>query len=296
MTTRFQQVGLLAKTGDARVAAAVAQCMNTLQEAGCDVLIGPNVHGLLGGGSEPPVPLEEIARRAQLLVVVGGDGTILAAARQLAGHAVPIVGVNAGRLGFLADLPADAVPRHLGAILDGAYVEEQRRVLKLDLDNSTAGPVSALNDVVVQKHDHGRMIEFTTWVDGRFVCAHRADGLVIATPTGSTAYALSAGGPIMHPALDAITLVPICPHTLTDRPIVVSGSAQIEVRIEGHPPMGAQVTCDGQASRELGPGDTVRVALDANTISLLHPEDYDYFKILRNKLHWGRDQDSDIGR
>lgn len=290
MSTRFQHVGLLAKTGDARVAAAVAQCMDTLQAAGCEVLIGPNVHDLLGGDSEAPVPLEDIARRADLLVVVGGDGSILAAARQLAGHAVPILGVNAGRLGFLADLPADAVPKHLGAILDGAYVEEQRRILKLNLDNGTTGPTSALNDVVVQKHDHGRMIEFTTWVDGRFVCAHRADGLVIATPTGSTAYALSAGGPIMHPALDAVALVPICPHTLTDRPIVVSGSAQIEVRIEGQPPMSAQVICDGQASQELAPGDTVRVSLDSTTIALLHPKDYDYFKILRNKLHWGRDR------
>ncbi|HET9678988.1 MAG TPA: NAD(+)/NADH kinase, partial [Gammaproteobacteria bacterium] len=227
-----------------------------------------------------------------LLVVLGGDGTMLNAARALAGSGVPLVGINAGRLGFLTDLSAAEIPAHLDRILDGDYREERRALLRMQLGKTQC---LAMNDVVVQKRD-GRMIEFETWVNGSFVCAHRADGIVIATPTGSTAYALSSGGPILNPGLDALVMVPICPHTLTDRPLVIDGNSRVEIVLGADRGMQAQVSCDGQS--EVSVPDSERIVIqraDEYTV-LLHPTGYDYFKTLRSKLHWGRDKEQDIGR
>ncbi|HEX6928326.1 MAG TPA: hypothetical protein VF267_03680, partial [Gammaproteobacteria bacterium] len=207
-----------------------------------------------------------------------------------------------GRLGFLADIRPEALATSLDAVLDGNYVEEPRALLRAELARGNAGPWSgtALNDVVVQKCDAGRMIEFETHVNGNYVCSHRADGIIISTPTGSTAYALSAGGPILHPVLDALAIVPICPHTLSDRPIVVNGDARIEIRMR---PAGsdtesaaAQVVLDGQDHADLGAGDRVMIARDGEPARLLHPAGHDYFRVLRQKLHWGRDHESGMER
>lgn len=235
---------------------------------------------------------------ADLVLVIGGDGTLLHTARMLAPHKVPLVGVNAGRLGFLADIRPEDLAPSLDAILDGNYVEEPRALLQAEVyrNDKLTWQGTALNDVVVQKCDAGRLIEFETHVDGSYVCRHRADGVIVSTPTGSTAYALSAGGPILHPRLDALAIVPICPHTLSDRPIVVNGGARIEIRMRRHESTDAQVVLDGQNHADLTAGDCVRIHGNGEPARLLHPANHDYYKLLRQKLHWGRDHESGLER
>jgi NAD+ kinase len=232
----------------------------------------------------------ELGSNADLLIAVGGDGTMLQAARLAALHDVPILGVNRGRLGFLADIGAADVGARLEEILAGRYVEDRRALLSAALvdPNGQEAACTALNDVVLQKWQTGRMLDFETWIDGRYVNTHGGDGLVVATATGSTAYALSCGGPILYPGLDAIVLAPICPHTLSDRPIVVSRSSAIEVRLVARPDTRAQVTCDGVALGEITPGQSLTIRAAPGHVTLLHPEDHDYYRILRSKLRWGR--------
>ncbi len=225
-----------------------------------------------------------------LFVAIGGDGTMLHAARLAAPHSIPVLGVNRGRLGFLADIgPADVRVR-LDEILQDNYVEDRRTMLQAQLihGDQPAGLCYALNDVVLQKWQTGRMLDFETWIDGCYVNTHGGDGLVIATATGSTAYALSCGGPIVYPGLDALVLAPICPHTLSDRPIVVPGTARIEVRLVERVDTRAQITCDGVSLGELTPGDRLLVRPAPIGVTLLHPSGHDYFRILRSKLRWGR--------
>jgi NAD+ kinase len=232
----------------------------------------------------------KLAALADLMVAVGGDGTMLYAARLAAPHAIPVVGVNRGRLGFLADIGPVELRDRLDQILDGDFVVDRRAMLQAQLLRTDGDePVChALNDVVLQKWQTGRMLDFETWIDGRFVNSHRGDGLVIATATGSTAYALSCGGPILHPSLDALVLAPICPHTLSDRSIVVSSSSTIEIRLLERPDTRAQITCDGVPLGELVEGDRLVVKPADERVTLLHPRDHDYFRILRSKLRWGR--------
>jgi NAD+ kinase len=234
-------------------------------------------------------PAAALAAAANLMVAIGGDGTMLHTARLAAPHAVPVLGVNRGRLGFLADIgPADVRDR-LDEILEGRYVQDRRAMLSATLSgarNTVNG--QALNDVVLQKWQTGRTLDFETWIDGRYVNTHRADGLVVATATGSTAYALSCGGPILYPELDALVLAPICPHTLSDRPIVVRSSSQIEIRLLERLETKAQVICDGVSLGELALDEKVVIGPAASGVTLLHPQDHDYFRILRSKLRWGR--------
>lgn len=298
MKSAFKTIGLWAKQRDERVAGLLPQLLAPLTAAGCTLLAEPGAAALLPGAGLPVRERAELGAACELVVVVGGDGTMLTAARSLAPHGIPLVGVNAGRLGFLTDLPAETAVRHLEQILAGDYQAEQRSLLAMQVvrQGEVRDTGLALNDVVVQKRDGGRMIDFESRVNGVFVCAHRADGMVVATPTGSTAYALSSGGPIVHPGLAALTLVPICPHTLSDRPVVVDGSAEIEIALQAGREQHAHVSCDGQASVALENGDCVRISRAAQNITLLHPRDYDYFAILRNKLHWGRARNNVIGR
>lgn len=290
MATHFQTIALITKQGDRQLAPALTALLRHLESLGRSVLLDEAAAALAGRTGQP---MESLAAEADLVVVLGGDGTMLKVARATAPHTPPLVGINAGRLGFLTDLPATEASHHLDRILAGEFQQENRSLLRMRMRDTTG---LALNDVVVQKRDGGRMIEFETWVDGAFVCAHRADGIVITTPTGSTAYALSSGGPILQPGIDAIALVPICPHTLSDRPLVVDGNSRIDIVLAAGRGVEAQVTCDGQSGTELAAGGTVRVERAAERVSLLHPVDYDYFRILRGKLHWGRDKYSDRER
>jgi NAD+ kinase len=251
---------------------------------------GDECLGLPASAGVQVLPAKALAAKADLLIVVGGDGTLLKAAHLISARPIPLVGVNLGRLGFLADITPEKVQDDIAAMLKGEYSQEERLLLQAHAlrKGGNEAPRTALNDVVVHKSDGGRLIEFETYVDGHFLCAYRADGIVVATPTGSTAYALSGGGPIVHPSMDAITLVPICPHTLGDRPLVVSGASVIEVRIGDAHGGSAQVTWDGQHAETLHPGDRVEAKRAAQRITFIHPRGYDYYKILRSKLHWGR--------
>jgi NAD+ kinase len=235
----------------------------------------------------PTAPAAELGREAELAIVVGGDGTMLAIARQLAPFGVPLIGINQGRLGFLTDIALSDMETALAAMLAGDYVEETRTLLDARLTRAAGGSehAEALNEVVVNRGALGGMIDCAVAIDGRFVYAMRADGVIVATPTGSTAYALSAQGPIVDPAVPAILLVPVAPHSLSNRPIVVRDSFVIEIVLLGG--KDASLHCDGQANFPLSEGDRVVVRRAAHHVRFLHPKDHDHFAMLRRKLHWG---------
>jgi len=228
----------------------------------------------------------DIGAHADAAIVLGGDGTMLNAARRLARYCVPLVGVNQGRLGFMTDIARDDMLSCMDDLLDGRFQRENRMLLAAEVvrDGKELATNMALNDVVVDKGAIGRMIEFELFIDGEFIYNLRSDGLIVSTPTGSTAYSLSAGGPILHPTLTGIALVPLCPHALTNRPIIVNDNADIELRIaRADDP---RVHFDGQLTLDLQPGDSVRLRRSEHTICFLHPPGYSYFAMLRQKLQW----------
>lgn len=287
---QFRSIALVGNHGDPRVSESMLILATHLHSRQRRVLLESDIDMDFGSLPIERHSGESLGSAVELIVAVGGDGTMLHAARLAAPHGVPVLGVNRGRLGFLADIsPADIRDR-LDEVLSGRYVQDRRamlqaRVLRPGSDERTC---HALNDVVLQKWQTGRMLDFETWIDGRYVNSHGGDGLVIATATGSTAYALSCGGPILYPELDAVVLAPICPHTLSDRPIVVRSSSTIEVRLVERPDANAQVICDGVSLGELAPGDRLVVSPADSSVTLLHPTDHDYYRILRSKLRWGR--------
>jgi NAD+ kinase len=287
---QFNAVGIIGKQSDAaKVGVTLRRLTGHLGQRGLQVLLDPESARLLDRPTAEGLPVAVLGARSDLVVVVGGDGTLLHAARTLAGHGVPLVGINLGRLGFLVDVSPDLIESALDAILAGEYETDTRALLSalVVTDSAPERAYAALNDVVIHKWNTARMIEFETYIDGVFVNAQRSDGLIIATPTGSTAYALSGGGPLMDPALDAILLVPICPHDLSNRPLVVPGNSRIDIRVCGHDHGHARVTCDGQTDLDLPRESSVRVARHPRRACLLHPRGHDHYQILRAKLGWG---------
>lgn len=231
---------------------------------------------------------QQIGERADVAVVVGGDGTMLNAARQLARYGVPLVGVNQGRLGFMTDIARSEMLDCIDDLISGRFSPENRMLLDAEVlrDDRLIASNLALNEVVVDKAAVGRLIEFDLHIDGEFVFNLRSDGLIACTPTGSTAYSLSSGGPILHPGVSGIGLVPLCPHSLTNRPIMVGDQSLIEVRIVQA--TDSRVYFDGQVTFDLLPGDWVRIRRSDHSICLLHPPGYSYFAMLREKLHWSK--------
>ena len=298
MTKAFQSIGLIGKNGDERVSAVLHALVGLLEERRLSFLLDQRTADALDHWPHPAAEAEALATKVDLIIVVGGDGTLLNTARMLATRPVPLVGVNLGRLGFLTDIAADRAREEVAAILDGDYARDERHMLSARVfrGGKEVAEDLALNDVVIQKADGGRMIEFETWVDGTFVSLHRADGMIAATATGSTAYALSGGGPILHPDVDALALVPICPHTLSDRPLVVPGNSQLSFVLNGDEATRAQLNWDGQKTCELLSGDRVELARSGQITTLLHPPGHDYFALLRSKLHWGRAQEQTVPR
>lgn len=293
-STRFATVALMGNPADARVVESLRALAAHLRARGIEVLAASAMGPETLPAEVARLDEDALIRRAQLMIVVGGDGAMLYAARRVAGHAVPILGINRGRLGFLADVgPTDMLVR-LDEILCGEYSSDQRLLLQAEILEGTRTLASGigLNDIVVSRHDPGRMLEIRTFIDGRYVNTHGGDGFIVATATGSTAYSLSCGGPIIAPSLDALVLVPICPHTLSERPIIVPASAVTEVMLSGRHSMSADVICDGEIAGELLPGRTLRVRAAEFRVELVHPRGHDYFQILREKLHWGRDHQS----
>ena len=251
----------------------------------------PGIAGAAGTQAAPlRVPEEELGRRADLVIAIGGDGTLLYAAGLVARHGVPLLGINRGRLGFLTDVMPQHMLECVDAALDGRLEADERPLLAACLrqGDGRVAQALALNDVVLQKLATGRMLDFETRVGGRYVNSHAGDGIVVASATGSTAYALSCGGPIIEPHLEALVMAPICAHTLSDRPIVVSARAVIEIELLQRPDTRAQVTCDGAILGEIAPGDRLEIKASGERVTLLHPAGYDYYRLLRSKLHWGR--------
>ncbi len=247
---KFHTIGIIAKQGEtAKTLAAVLRLTTYLRQGGYRVLFSPLAATLASEASDLTLAPSDMGQHCDLAITVGGDGTLLGAARALASAGVPLLGINLGRLGFLADLSAD---------------------------------------VVIHKWNTARMLELETRIDGVFVNRQRSDGVIVSTPTGSTAYALSGGGPLLHPALDAIALVPICPHTLSNRPLVVAGSSRIEIRADSQFELGhVIVTCDGQSNVFLTTESRVLIERAPHPIRLLHPKGHDHYDILRAKLGWG---------
>lgn len=236
----------------------------------------------------PILPREEMGSRQDLIVVVGGDGSLLSAARMAIGVDVPVIGINRGRLGFLTDISPNEIEQQMSAVLDGEYREELRFLLKTRIHDgkNTYFQGNALNDVVLGRGNETHLIEFDVYIDQQFVSHYRADGMILSTPTGSTAYALSAGGPIMHPHLNAIVLVPMFSHSLSSRPLVVDSQVAIDLVISANNESDLRVSCDGHESRLVKPGQQVNVEKNTRSLRLLHPLDYHYYDTLRVKLGW----------
>lgn len=287
MTRRFQTIALIGKYQSPDVAEAILRISEFLQARGLSVVIEQGTASSTGLGARfPVVSYEQIATTADLALVLGGDGTMLNSARRLTDCDVPLVGINQGRLGFLTDIAREDAVEHLGAILDGKFVEERRAILGAEIfrGKERVFHTLAMNDVVVNKGDLGRMIEFDVLIDREFVYTQRSDGMIISTPTGSTAYALSANGPILHPNVAGIALVPLCPHALTARPVTLPDTCRVDIVLQ--PPHDARVHFDGQARFDARAGDRVTVTQSEHHVTLLHPEGYSYFAMLREKLHW----------
>src|ERR1700728_3805436 len=290
MPQQFKSIALVGNAKDLRVAECMLGLAAHFQAHGLPVLVDPSVGLAFKAGTLRLWPGYSLSTRADLIVAIGGDGTLLYAARLVAGHTVPLLGVNRGRLGFLTDVSPASMLEDVDTVLAGGYSEDRRSLLaaRLESHNGQVARALALNDVVVNKWETGRTMDFEPSINGRFVNSHGGDGMVIATATGSTAYALSCGGPIVEPDLDVWVMAPISPHTLSDRPIVVRAGSKIAIRMSDRFESRAQVTCDGTAIGDLAQGDNLYVEAADAQITLLHPPGYDYYRLLRSKLHWGR--------
>jgi NAD+ kinase len=284
--SQFERIALIGKYKSPEIAEPLLKLAVFLEQRGVRVMLDSLTAAHVGKNRHEVLPLERIGERAELAIVIGGDGTMLNIARTLAPYDVALVGVNVGRLGFLTDLSMETMFESIDSILGGKFVTEARMLLESEVltGDRLAMKVLAFNDVAVNKGAEGSLIEIEVHIDGRFVYNLRSDGLIVASPTGSTAYALSSGGPILHPGLDAIALVPVSPHTLSNRPIVVGGNSVIEITIRSG--ADARVHFDSHSHHELKEGDKVVVRRCAHRIRLLHPLGHNYYHMLREKLHW----------
>ncbi len=279
----FGRVALIGKLRSAEIAESLRELRAMLEQRGCEVLIERETASDLGLRG---VDYAAIGAEAKLAIVVGGDGTMLAAARNLVRYHVPLVGVNQGRVGFMTDIGHDDMRSGIGAILEGKYSIEERALLEAEIrrNNKSVLQTIALNEAVVGKGSQGRLIEFDLLIDGEFVYTLRADGVIVATPTGSTAYAMSAQGPILHPAVPAFALVPLNPHTLSARPVSVSDRMMIEIVLVRA--LDARAHFDGFALADMQQGDRLLLKRSADAVRFVHPPGYSYFATLREKLRW----------
>ena len=283
--TDFQRVAVVGRTDSPHVVDSLNVVISAMQAAGARLVFESRTAALL---SRPEgVPRDLIGQGVDLVVVVGGDGSILGVARDVAHTRVPVLGVNRGGLGFLADIAPDQIAEKVEQVMNGAYTVEDRFLLEAAVcrNGSRFDVGVALNDVVVHAGSMSRMMDFRLSVDGEFVYEQRSDGLIVSTPTGSTAYALSAGGPILHPRLDAVEIVPMFPHTLTSRPLVVYGDSIIGVRI-GDAAATPKVSCDSQVDFDLEPKDEVRIVKHPNSLRLAFPTGHSFYESCRSKLDW----------
>ena len=286
---RFNTVGLIGKPAHEGANISLNAILQYLQKLGCRVLVEERVADIMQGNGFETADLVTIGRDCDLAIVVGGDGNMLGAARVLARFDIAVVGVNRGNLGFLTDINPDDFQPQLDCIFNGDCQIEQRFLLEVEVyrHDELKSTNSAVNEVVLHHGKVAHMMEFEIYIDDNFVFSQRSDGLIVATPTGSTAYSLSGGGPILTPNLDALTLVPMFPHTLSSRPIVVDANSVVKMKVSPENTDNLQVSCDSHIVLTVLPGDEIRIRKNPNKLSLIHPKDYNYFNVLRTKLGWG---------
>ena len=288
MNTQFKTIALVGRVDDDRVVQPMRSLAEHLTKAGVSVIADSATADVADAHA---VAESDLGKQADLVIAVGGDGTMLYGARLIGEQSTPLLGVNRGRLGFLADVSPRNMLEAMDQVLAGDYIVESRLLLDTTVvcPDGRQSSAIALNDVVLQRRETGRMVDFETRIAGSYINTHAGDGLIVATPTGSTAYALSCGGPIIEPGLDVVALVPICPHTLSDRPIVVPASSGIEVVLLERGDTKADVIVDGRSLDGLLPGGSLTISASKQRLSLIHPPGYDYYDILRSKLNWGKD-------
>ncbi|GAC1700697.1 MAG: NAD(+)/NADH kinase [Candidatus Acidiferrum sp.] len=281
----FQTIGIISRQRRSNLSSVVPALLKWLEARGIRTVYDEETAGSLGDPSTG-LTREQVADAAQLLLVLGGDGTLLAAARLAAPRGIPVLPINMGSLGFLTSFTLEELYPALEGILATRFSVSERAMLRVELEGKSIESQSVLNEVVINKGALARMIELQLIIDGDFVCRYRADGLIVASPTGSTAYSLSAGGPIVHPSVESFVITPICPHTLSDRPVVVRDSSHIELRFERNTES-IFLTLDGQKGVALQSSDHVHISRAKEVLKLIQPPKKSYFEILRNKLKWG---------
>lgn len=285
----FEKIALITNNGAKEITDTLKTVTDLLASRNIEFILDEHCATLLPDSGIQTMAAPELAQYCDFAIAIGGDGTMLRAARLMAEYDVPLLGINRGRLGFLTDIPSDKIEYHLGEILDGKYIEDERFQLQCTVirNDEVILEKDAFNDVIIQKWNIAKLIELVTYVDQVLVHSQRADGMIVATPTGSTAYALSGGGPILHPSLDALTLVPICPHSLSNRPIVIDGNSEVEI-VVGTPEIDhARLSCDGEICSELTAGDSIRIKKKDKRVRLIHSIQHNHFNTLRSKLNWG---------
>ncbi len=282
----MKRIGIIAKPHKPEARAILAELLAWLEARGVEAILDEETSELAGTSGGQPKP--DLPGLVDLLLVLGGDGTLLSVARLIGARDVPILGVNLGGLGFLTEVTLEELYPILDAVLQGSYEVTHRILLTATVhrQGERIAEYVALNDAVINKGVLARMIELETYIDGQYVTTFRADGLILSTPTGSTAYCLAAGGPIVYPTLRALVLPPLCPHTLTLRPLVIPDAAKVEI-VQGLTNENAYLTLDGQVGFTLRHRDVIRVVRSDHTITLLKAPGKDYFQILRTKLKWG---------
>lgn len=286
--SQFSKIGIISKSEDQYITGTVLSLYRYLSKKSLEIYADATSTKLINHASLCSHETSQIAANSELVIVVGGDGTLLYAARSIIQKNVPLLGINLGHLGFLAEISPHEIEKQLDQILDGNYVEERRSVLEASLirKGKKINTYTAINDVVVHITQMVRMVEIETRVNNQHLNTLRADGYIVATPTGSTAYALSGGGPILHPDVNAIVLVPICPHTLSNRPIVVDANSQVEVLLLKKNRYAALASIDGQINMDFMPGDKLQIKKGQPELRLLQPKEYNYFSVLHEKLYW----------
>lgn len=289
MSQAFRNIGVIGRVDSPSVVESVRDLVRLLESRKLKLILEAETAAALDSTPAQVATRKMIGEVCDLVVVVGGDGSLLGAARDLARHNALVLGINRGQLGFLTDIAPDNIEEGVGQVLDGRYGTEERFLLHMQLYRDTA-PVAesnAFNDVVLHSGQAPKMLSFDVFIEGDFVYSQRSDGLIVSTPTGSTAYSLSGGGPIVHPGLDAITIVPMFPHTLTSRPLVVSAESEVKIIIGENNPSSPSVSCDGQVNSIARPGDIIKIKKYRKKINLVHPESHEFFATCRNKLGWG---------
>jgi len=289
MSRIYDTIGLIGKPRHEGASATIEALHHYLTENGYKVLVENSVAPSINVEGKLVHTLMEIGEQADLAIVVGGDGYMLGAARVLSCYSIGVIGVNRGNLGFLTDLSPDNLVEPLEKILNGESRSEQRFLIEAEVyrHGKLKSSNSAVNEAVLHAGKVANMIEFEVYIDDAFMFSQRSDGLIVSTPTGSTAYSMSAGGPILTPNLNALSLVPMFPHTLTSRPIVVDGNSEIKLILANENYENLQVSCDGHVILSVMPGDEVIIRKSPYTLRLIHPTDHDYFNVLRSKLSWG---------